>query len=210
MSTIYQKLINIQNDLKAPKSQRNNFGNYNYRSCEDILEALKPILKAYNCAILISDEVLSVENRFYVKATVTLIDADNSEQVHSTALAREPENKKGADESQITGASSSYARKYALNGMFAIDDTKDSDATNKHGKDEESYPSASSGEPKIIGESDLISDKQSKLLFAKSKGYETQAKEILAKHGFTSSKQITKDKFNDILADLQKVINDGI
>lgn len=132
--TIYEKLLNIQTELKAPKSQKNNYGNYNYRSCEDILEAIKPFLKKEKCVLIINDEVEKIENRYYVKAVVNLIDVENGESVKVSAFAREEETKKGMDSSQITGASSSYARKYALNGLFAIDDTKDSDATNQHDK----------------------------------------------------------------------------
>ena len=127
---VYEKLIAIQSELKAPKSQYNNFGKYAYRNCEDILEALKPLLKEYKSTIYISDEIVTVLERFYVKATVTFIDAETGESITNTAYAREEESKKGMDGSQVTGASSSYALKYALNGMFAIDDTKDSDFTN--------------------------------------------------------------------------------
>ena len=127
---VYEKLIAIQSKLKAPKNQYNNFGKYAYRNCEDILEALKPILKEHKSTIYISDEIVTVLERFYVKATVTFIDAETGEKIINTAYAREEEDKKGMDGSQVTGASSSYARKYALNGMFAIDDTKDSDFTN--------------------------------------------------------------------------------
>lgn len=128
--TIYEKLLNIQTELKAPKSQKNDFGNYNYRSCEDILEAVKPFLKKEKCVLVINDEVQKIENRYYLKAVVNLIDVENGESITASAFAREEETKKKMDGSQITGASSSYARKYALNGLFAIDDTKDSDATN--------------------------------------------------------------------------------
>ena len=122
---VYEKLIAIQSELKAPKSQYNNFGKYAYRNCEDILESLKPLLKEHKSTIYISDEIVTVLERFYVKATVTFIDAETGEKITNTAYAREEESKKGMDGSQVTGASSSYARKYALNGMFAIDDTKD-------------------------------------------------------------------------------------
>lgn len=133
---IYKKLMEVQHDLKAPKGQTNKFGNYKYRSCEDILEALKPFLYQQGMSIFMSDEVIEVNNRNYVKSTVTLVDIETGETISNTGLAREEEIKKGMDGSQITGASSSYARKYALNGMFAIDDTKDSDYTNTHGKEE--------------------------------------------------------------------------
>ncbi len=125
MSELQFSLQNIQSELNAPKGQRNNFGNYNYRSCEDILTALKPLLKTENCTLIINDEIVLVGDRFYVKATATLHQGDKT--VSASALAREPQTKKGMDDAQITGSTSSYARKYALNGLFAIDDTKDAD-----------------------------------------------------------------------------------
>jgi len=131
-----EKLINIQMELKAPKNQRNNFGGYNYRSCEDILEALKPLLAKNKVCLHIKDDIVEVGGRNYVKAIVTITDIEDGSGITNTAFAREEETKKGMDGSQITGASSSYARKYALNGMFAIDDTKDSDFTNSETKAE--------------------------------------------------------------------------
>jgi len=132
--SIYKKLLAIQTELKAPKGQRNNFGNYNYRNCEDILESVKPLLKKHDCTLFIKDDVEFINSRFYIRAIVNFIDIETGEKIETSAYAREEETKKGMDGSQITGASSSYARKYALNGLFAIDDTKDSDATNKHDK----------------------------------------------------------------------------
>ena len=123
-------LNKIQCELKAPKTQMNKFGGYAYRSCEDILEAVKPLLQKYEVALMLSDEIVQIGARIYVKATAALKGKDG--EVSASAYAREPENKKGSDESQITGAASSYARKYALNGLFAIDDAKDADATNTH------------------------------------------------------------------------------
>ena len=140
-----QKLISIQAALKAPKSQRNTFGNYNYRSCEDILEALKPLLKQEGLLLTISDSIEFIGNRFYVKATATVTDGEK--EVAVTAYAREEETKKGMDGSQITGAASSYARKYALNGLFAIDDTKDADCTNKHETPEKPHSAANKPNP---------------------------------------------------------------
>ena len=125
--SIYSKLLSIQNELKAPKNQYNKFGNYNYRSCEDILEAIKPLCLKYGAVVLIDDYVAQVGERFYVKAKASLIDIDTQEEVYACAYARESENKKGMDSAQVTGATSSYARKYALNGLFCIDDTKDVD-----------------------------------------------------------------------------------
>ena len=125
---IYEKLSNIQNELKAPKSQFNKFGGYKYRSCEDILEAVKPICKEYGAVLVISDKLENIGDRYYIKAMAELIDTEEENvSVCNTAYAREEESKKGMDGSQITGTASSYARKYALNGLFNIDDTKDAD-----------------------------------------------------------------------------------
>lgn len=128
--TIYEKLAKIQSTLKAPKGQYNAFGKYKYRNCEDILEAVKPLLAEVKAVVIIGDELELIGNRFYVKATARFIDCETDAQITNTAYAREEDTKKGMDGSQITGASSSYARKYALNGLFCIDDTKDSDTTN--------------------------------------------------------------------------------
>jgi hypothetical protein len=127
-------LVKIQAELKAPKNQTNAFGKYKYRSAEDIIEAVKPILNKYATALIVTDEVVQVGDRIYVQATATLLD-DTDNTISAKGWAREEEVKKGMDAAQITGSASSYARKYALNGLFAIDDTKDSDATNDH-KDE--------------------------------------------------------------------------
>lgn len=124
-----KELITIQSELKAPKTQVNKFGGYKYRKAEDILEAVKPLLAKQKCTLIITDDIVLVGNRIYVKATAT-IKNEKGECETSTGWAREEEAKKGMDASQITGASSSYARKYALNGLFAIDDNADSDATN--------------------------------------------------------------------------------
>ena len=130
---IYERMSEIQRELKAPKGQYNAFGKYNYRSCEDILDAVKKLLKEGEF-VNIEDEILLIGDRFYVKATAHFCLGGG--RISSSAYAREPLNKKGMDESQITGATSSYSRKYALNGLFAIDDNKDADATNKHDKEE--------------------------------------------------------------------------
>lgn len=134
--SIHVKLMQIQSQLKVPKSQYNKFGNYNYRSCEDILEAVKPLLAETKTTLTISDEINQIGDRYYIRAVAVLTDIESGDTVSVSALAREEDSKKGMDASQLTGATSSYARKYALNGLFCIDDTKDSDATNKHGKDE--------------------------------------------------------------------------
>lgn len=125
--SIYEKLNAIQTSLKAPKTQNNEFGGYKYRSCEDILEAVKPLLASYKAVLLLSDELIQIGERYYIKAVATFADTESTELITVTASAREELTRKGMDSSQITGASSSYARKYALNGLFAIDDTRDAD-----------------------------------------------------------------------------------
>lgn len=136
MENLIKKIASIQGELKAPKGQYNSFGKYKYRSCEDILEAVKPLLVKHQLLLTITDDIVVVGDRIYVKATVKITDGKN--EVFNSAFAREEETKKGMEGSQVTGASSSYARKYALNGMFCIDDTKDSDATNIHGNEQKS------------------------------------------------------------------------
>lgn len=129
---VYEKLINVQSELRAPKGQYNSFGKYNYRSCEDILEALKPVLQKNKATVTVSDKIISVNEsdtsvRIYVEATASFIDTESMEKVEVTAYAHEGVGKNGMDASQVTGATSSYARKYALNGLFLIDDNKDAD-----------------------------------------------------------------------------------
>lgn len=125
-----KELRSIQTELNAPKTQYNAFGKYSYRSCEDILAAVKPLLAAYNCTLTLTDDIELIGDRFYVRATATLTN-DTGDTASTTAYAREDEVKKGMDGAQITGAASSYARKYALNGLLCTDDVKDPDATNK-------------------------------------------------------------------------------
>lgn len=137
---IYWNLAKVQQELKATKDLFNKFGGYNYRSCESILEAVKPLLAKHELALTLTDEIVCIGDRIYVKATASVFptgDNDGEICVSVDAFAREEEAKKGMDASQVTGAASSYARKYALNGLFCIDDNKDSDATNTHGKDAE-------------------------------------------------------------------------
>lgn len=138
--TIYEKLGAIQQALKAPKSEFNEFGKYKYRTAEGILEAVKPLLEGSRCVLLLRDDLESKEGRVYIKATAQFFDIDSEEPnkcIEVTAFAREEETKKGMDASQVTGAASSYARKYALNGLFCIDDNKDSDFTNRGTQAEE-------------------------------------------------------------------------
>lgn len=127
MKEFLKRVSEVQQKLKAPKNQYNSFGGYNYRSCEDILEAGKPLCAEYDMLLNLSDEIVNVGERYYIKATATLYDLKSDDKILSTAIAREAQTKKGMDDSQITGTASSYARKYALNGLFNIDDTKDAD-----------------------------------------------------------------------------------
>lgn len=131
---LFEKLSRVQQKLKAPKNQYNDYGGYHYRSCEDVVEAVKPLLADEGLVMTISDELVQIGDRYYIKATVSVYDPENDAEHRVEGYAREEENKKGMDSMQLTGATSSYARKYALNGMFAIDDTKDADATNDHGR----------------------------------------------------------------------------
>lgn len=180
------RLGQIQKQLHAPKSNYNEFGRYKFRSCEDILEAVKKVLDE-NESVTISDEIVLVGDRYYIKATVTLRLADTVET--ATAYAREPLNKKGADESQVTGATSSYARKYALNGLFAIDDTKDADSTNDHGQ----------GEKKQSTQPAPPSEKQIKFI-----------KDLNAKHKVMSDEQIAAIKTSgDAKAIIEKLMAKG-
>lgn len=204
---VYEKLMNIQAELKAPKNQYNDFGKYHYRSCEDILEGLKPVLAKHKTAVTISDEIVLIGDRYYVKATATLIDVEKGDKVEVSAYAREDEQKKGMDLSQLTGSTSSYARKYALNGLFAIDDTKDSDATNNHGKNQGQAPADEN--KKAIEDNSLASDKQLNLIYklVKDKNYssESMAKYISEAFGKKSSKELTKKEASELIKMLNEM-----
>lgn len=129
-----QRVMMVQSELYAPKNQYNKFGGYRYRNCEDIYNAVKPLLNKYLLSLVVTDDIVVIGERYYVKTTATVFDTQSTEMIHNVSFAREEETKKGQDGSQITGASSSYARKYALNGLFLIDDVKDSDTTNTETK----------------------------------------------------------------------------
>ena len=165
-------LAEIQAKLKAPKGQFNSFGKYHYRSAEDILEAVKKVVNPMGFAITLTDDLIFADGRWYIKSVAEL--TNGKQTFSSIGLAREEETKKGMDGSQITGAASSYARKYALNGLFAIDDTKDSDATNDHGKSQESKPQAKTGMPAPskfdIEFKELIADVKSVIAIGELKG----------------------------------------
>ena len=181
---IYEKLMQIQVDLKAPKNQFNNFGKYKYRNLEDILEALKPLLSKYTAVINITDEIVLIGERYYVKATATIINAEQGvQEISSTAYAREDESKKGMDLSQLSGSTSSYARKYALNGLFAIDDTKDSDTANTNAKEdtgayEVNVPSKGITEPQVKRLYAIAGDKNIKADVVKEQVFKVFKKEV--------------------------------
>lgn len=183
--TLTSALLKVQGELKAPKNQRNNFGNYNYRSAEDILEAVKPLLIKNKLSMHITDEIMEVGGIAFVNATVVVTDGESS--VYSSAQAGIDINRKGMDIAQSFGSSSSYARKYAMNGMFLIDDTKDADATNTHGK------SASSKSVKLVSEDDDW--------FSKAIDYIKSAKDKSKKE--LAYKQVLS-KYGDIASDKQK------
>ena len=209
---IYEKLLKIQNELNCPKNQHNNFGNYDYRSCEDILEAVKPLLDKHKLTLIITDEIEQIGDRYYVKATTGLIDYedmkdDDVAMITNTAYAREDENKKGLDASQLTGATSSYARKYALNGLFCIDDTKDADTDafkkqqNKgNNKPQNTYQKPIQQAPK------LISEAQCKRLYTIANGNNEVAKRVLERHGYESSVQIKVNDYEKICDEIEAEI----
>lgn len=208
MVNVYEKLMNIQAELKAPKNQYNAFGKYHYRSCEDILESLKPVLAKHQAAVTISDEIVLIGDRYYVKATAALIDIEKGDKVEVSAYAREDEQKKGMDVSQLTGSTSSYARKYALNGLFAIDDTKDSDATNKHDTEQVSRPKVDEDKQAIVDNS-LATDRQIKAIYAiaKNKGYTEESLKNYTKSIYNkdSIKELTRQEASDVIQMLNEM-----
>lgn len=193
---VYEKLMTVQTKLRAPKGQYNNFGKYSYRSCEDILEALKPLLAEVGAIVNVTDEIKLIGDRYYVEATASFIDTETGERMIAKASAREAETKKGMDDSQVTGSVSSYARKYALNGLFAIDDNKDADSTNTHGK--EIKPNMT---PTGITEAQL------KRLFAigNKAGVKKDVLEETIKKIFNcEAKDMTKEQYDNICERLEK------
>ena len=199
MKEVLKKLLEIQVELKAPKNQYNSFGNYSYRSCEDILEAVKPLCKKYGCVLTLTDTVKQVGDRYYIEATAILFDVETAEMISSTASAREPQTKKGSDESQITGAASSYARKYALNGLFDIDDTKDADAEDKTTTPIPKVTTPLPPQSKPINNTlKFISDAQRTRLFAMAKGHEDIIRKELEERNISSTKEIPISIYDEI------------
>ena len=187
---VYEKLLSVQTKLKAPKSQYNAFGKYSYRNCEDILEAVKPICAEAKATVYLSDDIVMIGDRYYVKATATFVDVETGDGIIVHAYAREEESKKGMDGSQVTGASSSYARKYALNGLFDIDDTKDSDTTNTHGKEDK---------PDFTPAKPATKTPREKLI-AKLKEKKINASEYAKEKGLTT--ETTDERYLELLAEL--------
>ena len=196
---IQEKLMNIQYELKCNKSQYNSFGRYAYRSSEDILEAVKPLLYKYKATLVINDDIVLIGDRFYVKATSKITDIETGECVESTAFAREDESQKGMSSAQVTGSVSSYARKYSMNALFAIDDNKDADSTNTHGKDIKPNMTPVSG----------LSEAQIKRLYAigNKAGFKKDVVEATVKKMFgCEPKDMTKDQYNTVCERLEKKV----
>lgn len=194
---IYEKLLAIQQELKAPKGQYNSFGKYKYRSCEDILEAVKPICAKHNALLTISDDLVYMGDRYYIRATATLVDIVDFGEVRNTAFAREEETKKGMDGSQITGTASSYARKYALNGLFCIDDTKDADTDEFKKQEDKPEPKVDQKIINVIVESaakyaEMKQGDPDELLKFYLKKYKVQSiEELTYRDGITISKELS-------------------
>lgn len=196
---VWQKLNRVQVELKAPKNQYNNFGKYKYRSCEDILEGLKTLLEKYNVAILLSDSVEQVGGRYYLVAEAEFVDCETGNSIKKYGRAREEETKKGMDSSQITGSASSYARKYALNGLFAIDDTKDSDATNNG-----TQPTTQAKNTTSTGMTNQHLNKLFELGVKKGHSQEKIRQRITKKYNKTAE-ELTLAEYNHILQGYEKL-----
>ena len=209
---IYEKLMNVQEELNVPKNQLNKFGGYNFRSCEDILEAVKPLLKKNKLTLQISDEIVTFGNRYYVKATATLIDVEDTKDnaiatIENVGYTREEENKKGMDASQVTGATSSYARKYALNGLFCIDDTKDPD-TNEYQNQQRNYQNNKTNNQvvKQNNQPKIITEAQRKRLFAIGNSNNELIKNVIGRYGYTKTEKIKASDYEKICTEIESEI----
>ena len=207
---IFEKLAAVQKELKAPKGQYNSFGKYKYRSCEDILEAVKPIAAKHKMFVTVGDELVHEGDRFYIKATAKAVDAENGETYSETAYAREEETKKGMDASQITGTASSYARKYALNGLLCIDDTKDAD-TDENQNQREGRSKAEKKEDKTAKEAKedvenmKIADIKVKSLQEKCKNDGVPEEKVLKAYKLKSFSEMTEKQFSNCINNWEKV-----
>lgn len=207
---IFAALMAVQAELKAPKNQHNSFGKYDYRSAEDIIEAVKPLLKENGLFLNMSDEVVLVGDRYYIKATVKVVDVVTGESVQTSALAREAAQKKGMDESQVTGTASSYARKYALNGLFAIDDNRDADTDEYARQTSQSAAGARSQRNAYPSKGSANDDLRSKAMHALSKEMQrvgASGEEISAlcgvKFGKTNSRDLSTGELSKLAANLE-------
>lgn len=187
---IYEKLANIQKELFVPKDNKNNFGKYNYRSCEDILTKVKPLCEKNGCVLFLTNKTIQVGERNYIEAYATLIETETGEKIESVASAREAESKKGMDESQITGTASSYARKYALAGLFCIDNERDADTDEYTKRTQEDKLEAPQGVPMCTKEQ----KKQINDMLKSGECTNEKFAEIQKKYQFTSSADLTKNK----------------
>ena len=219
---IYAALMAVQAELKAPKSQHNSFGKYDYRSAEDIIEAVKPLLKENGLFLTMSDDIVQIGDRYYVKATVSVTDIVTGESVQTSALAREAAQKKGMDESQVTGTASSYARKYALNGLFAIDDTKDADtdqyryaqnAQNGAGRTQNAKPNNYAKAPVKASQNEDLMNKAKRQLKAEVDRIGCTWDEVRAisgaKLGRSETKKMSVGEVSNLAANLEKWIEEG-
>ena len=188
MVDLLKKLNIIQFELEAPKNQYNSFGKYKYRSCEDILEGLQPLLSKHGCVVTLSDSIKAVGDRIYVEATATIYDCESGQELSNTASAREADQKKGMDSSQVTGATSSYARKYALNGLFAIDDEKDADTRDN----------SQSGQQQPEDNKEWLNDVQGFICWAKENGYDADTALKQARSQYKVSKKAAEDISNGV------------
>lgn len=198
LGNVLKKLVKIQTSLKAPKNQHSTFGDYKYRSCEDILEAVKPLLSEQQCAIFLTDTVKVVGERYYIEATATIFDVESEESFTTVALAREEEKKDRMDRSQSTGAASSYARKYALNGLLAIDDSKDADGLepDKVVSKTANTNSAPTSSTQYASATKTITQAQQKRLFALGK--EADIRTVLSEYKIEHTKDIPMSKYDEI------------
>lgn len=211
MGKALQALVKVQSELKAPKNQYNSFGKYKYRSCEDILQAARPLCNENGLVLTVSDDVVMIGNRFYIKAVACVTDAETGEQVTNTAYAREDESKKGMDASQLTGACSSYARKYSLCGLFAIDDTKDAD-TEEYSQKPSQNAQQAAGAPKPKQANTSSQDEKKAVLKAlmehmKKDGMGAEEMKLLIqkKFGKASSAELSLQECKILAANYQKL-----
>ena len=207
---IFAALMAVQAELKAPKNQHNSFGKYDYRSAEDIIEAVKPLLKENGLFLNMSDDIVLIGDRYYVKATVKVVDVVTGESVQTSALAREAAQKKGMDESQVTGTASSYARKYALNGLFAIDDNRDADTNEYARQTSQNAAGARSQRNAYPSKGSANDDLRSKAMHALSKEMQrvgASGEEVSAlcgvKFGKTNSRDLSTGELSKLAANLE-------